>query len=303
VPSSPERSLFLPRPQRWSWIAVAVSVVVHALLLLVRIGPWLPPRTPVDRHDVLFVLGSEGPRAVDMPFQNARPSGGVLKKRPPTSGITALPVPETGPVPEKPIPMDTATVVQEPEPADTFGRVGPARDRGHGRIGPAQGEGKLWVRPLPLPPQELARAVAGRSHIELVDSAVTAIVQVYIDSVLNSEPANSPLPSWTTKIGDQQVGLDSKWIYLGPIKIPTALVAAFLPLGGGSAETADMPKFHQLQQMREDVAYAARRAQTIQDFKRAIKELRAEREREREFKKNQKTPPPKPPADTTEVKP
>jgi hypothetical protein len=281
-----------------------VSVAVHSLLLVVRIGPWLPPRTPIDRHDVLFVpLGSEGPRAVDMPFQVERPSGGVVKRRPPTSGISTLPVPETGPVPEKRVPVDTAAVVQQPEPADTFGRVGPARDRGRGRIGPAQGEGKLWVRPLPLPPQELAHAVAGRTHIELVDSAVTAIVQVYIDSVLNAEPANSPLPSWTTKIGDQQVGLDSKWIYLGPIKIPTALVAAFLPIGGGSAETADMPKFHQLQQMREDVAYAARRAQTIQDFKKAIKELRAEREREREFKKNQKTPPPKAPADTTEVKP
>ncbi len=301
--SPPPRNLFLPRPPRWSWIAVAVSVTVHLLLLLVRIGPWLPPRTPFDRRDVLFVpLGSEGPVAVDMPFQVVRPSGGV-RKRLPTSGISALPVPETGPVPDKRIPVDTAAVVQQPESADTFGRVGPARDRGHGRIGPSQGEGKLWVRPLPLPPQELARAVVGRTHIELVDSAVTAIVQVYIDSVLNTEPASSPLPSWTTKIGDQQVGLDSKWIYLGPIKIPTALVAAFLPIGGGSAETADLPKFHQLQQMREDVAYAARRAQTIQDFKKAIKELRAEREREREFKKNQKTPPPKPPADTTEVKP
>jgi hypothetical protein len=280
-----------------------VSVLVHLPLLLVRIGPWLPPRTPVDRRDVVFVpLGSEGPRAVDMPFQNQRPSGGAVKKRPPTSGIRELPVPETGPVPEKKVPIDTATVVQQ-EPIDTFGRVGPSRERGHGRIGPAQGEGKLWVRPLPLPPQDLARALSGRSHIELVDSAVTAIVQVYIDSVLNAEPANSPLPSWTTKVGDQQVGIDSRWIYLGPIKIPTALIAAFLPIGGGSAETADYPKFRQLQQMREDVAYAARRAQTMQDFKKAIKELRAEREREREFKKNQKLPPPKLPADTTEVKP
>ncbi len=236
-----------------------------------------------------------------MPYQ-ARPSGGLVKHRPPTSGISALPVPETGPVPEKTPPPDTVSLVQE-TPSDTFGRVGPGRDRSHSRIGPALGEGKLWVRPLPLPPQDLVRALTGRTHIELVDSAVTAIVQVYIDSVLNAEPANSPLPSWTTRVGDQQVGIDSRWIYLGPIKIPTALVAALLPIGGGSAETADYPKFRQLQQMREDVQYAARRAQTIQDFKRAIKELRAQRERERDFIKNQKIPPPKATSDSTEVKP
>jgi len=72
-----------------------------------------------------------------------------------------LSIPETGPVPEKKVPIDTATVVQQPEPVDTFGRVGPARDRGHGRIGPAQGEGKLWVRPLPLPPcNAITRGIA-----------------------------------------------------------------------------------------------------------------------------------------------
>jgi hypothetical protein len=42
----------------------------------------------------------------------------------------------------------------------------------------------------------------------------------------------------------------------------------------------------------------------VQDFKRAIRELREQREREREFAKNQRTPPPKKlKRDTTGVKP
>jgi hypothetical protein len=304
VPSPRPPNVFPPRERRWPWAALAISLAVHLLVLLVRIGPWLPPPAkPVLRNVVLVPLGTEGPRAVDMMFQVPRPSAGAARRRPPTAGVSALPLPETGPAPEREPEPDTASVAIE-TPPDTVGPIGPARGRGRARLGPAQGEGKLWVRPLPLPPQDLARALTGRTHAELVDSAVTAIVQVYIDSVLSAEPANTPLPSWTTRVGESQVGFDSRWIYLGPIKIPTALVAALLPFSGGSAETSDFTKFRMLQQMREDVQVAARRAQTVQDFKRAIRELRAQREREREFARNQRTAPTKKPTtDSTESKP
>jgi hypothetical protein len=216
-----------------------------------------------------------------------------------SSGLAQVAREETGP----PEPADTAAAVvaQEPAPPDSAAAPLPGPRRGPLRIGPAAGQGKLWIRPIPLPPRELAGRIV-RSQAELVDSAVTAIVQVYIDSVLNAEPANAPVPRWVTRVGDQQLGVDQQWIYLGPIKIPTALVAAFLPLSFGAAEATDYTRFRQLQQMREDVAIAARRAQTMDDFKRAIRELRAQREREREFAKNQRTAP-KPKADSTPSKP
>lgn len=297
----PEPRFQLPHGRRWPWYAVVISLAVHALLLLVRVKGWLPPvAQPLPERVVLIPLGTEGPRAVEMRFREPSAGGGA-PRRTRTAGVRAVPRPETGPIPE-PKPVDTTSAVAAeptPQPDTVSAEPTPSDDRAT-RLGPARGEGKLWVRPLPLPPQDLARAVT-RSHVELVDSAVTAIVQVYIDSVLNAAPENAPPPSWTTRVGDQQIGLDSRWIYLGPIKIPTALVAAFLPLDGGSAETADLTRYHRLQQMREDVQLAARRAQTMEDFKRAIRELRAQREREREFAKNQKTPPakrdslPKPP--------
>src|SRR5690606_39602140 len=49
------------------------------------------------------------------------------------------------------------------------------------RIGPGLARGKLWVRPLPLPPRELAQRLA-RSHSEIADSAVTAIVKAFLES-------------------------------------------------------------------------------------------------------------------------
>ena len=298
------RDLFPPRDRRIPWLAIFVSLGVHSLLLLVRIGSWLPPpREPTDRI-LLVPLGTEGPRAVEMAFRD--PSAGAAPRRPRTSGISALPTEETAPAPDRPPETDTATVVSQ-EPEDTGrGPVGPVPARRMGRIGPALGDGSLWVRPLPLPPRDLARTLA-RTHAELVDSAVTAIVQAYIDSVLTAAPANAPLPSWTTRVGDQQLGLDAQWIYLGPIKIPTALVAGILnavgalPVGS-SAELSDYTRYRALNQMREDVQLASRRAQTMADFKRAIRELRAEREREREFERNQRIPPTKKP-DSTGAKP
>ena len=272
-----------------------MSLGVHSLLLLVKVAAWLPPREPRDR--LLYVpLGAEGTRAVEMAYRD--PSNGGARRRPPNAGVSDLPTPEISPVPERPPEPETPTAVAAlPAPDTTSGPVGEGPRARWGRIGPAQGEGKLWVRPLPLPPRDLAR-VAARSQAELVDSAVTAIVQAYLDSVLSVAVASDPIPRWVTKVGDQQLGIDAQWIYLGPIKVPTALVAGILSAfgalpAGGSAETSDYPRFRALQQMREDTQIAARRAATMADFKRAIRELRAQRERDRDFVKNQRTPPQK----------
>ena len=279
-----------------------MSLGVHLLLLLVRVGAWLPPREP--REEVLFVpLGTEGPRAVEMAYHE--PSGGGARNRPKTSGVSTLPNPDTGPVPDKPVPPDTVAVAIRPDPDSVTGRDGVGPGRETGRVGPALGDGKLWVRPLPLPPRDLARVVT-RSQAELVDSAVTAIVQAYIDSVLSVAPANELLPRWTTKVGNQTLGLDAQWIYLGPIKVPTALVAGILSAigalpNGSSAEMSDYTRYRALQQMREDVQIAARRAQTMEDFKRAIRELRVQRERDREFARNQKIAPKKPDSTTAKT--
>ena len=164
-----------------------------------------------------------------------------------------------------------------------------------GRIGPGLAQGRLWVRPLPLPPRELAQRLT-RTKAQLVDSAVTAIVQAYLDSIAN-DPAsrNQGLPSWTTEIAGRKFGLDSKNIYIAGLKIPAA-VLALLPIPVGNID--QNRAYNHLMDLRTDLMYAAQRAQNMEEFKTMIREMRERKEREREFERNQRTAPPpeKPPA-------
>jgi hypothetical protein len=56
----------------------------------------------------------------------------------------------------------------------------------------------------------------------------------------------------------------------------------------------DLRYSQRLNDIRADLQYAAQRSQNMEEFKRAIRELRERREREHEFDRNQK----KAPADT-----
>jgi hypothetical protein len=225
-----------------SWRILAINVAIHSLLLLVTIRPWLPPSRPLLDHPDLFMLRlpSEGPHAVEMVYltpadgQGDGQQDGVPLTRPPDFGV----VPQV-------VSRDPLPVVRPPAMVPDTGRFTPIRPAptdevagrtGGGRLGPARGQGTLWVQPLPLAPRELAQRLS-RSHVELVDSAVSAIVQAYIDSVVSTPTMpGTALPSWTTDIEGQTFGIDSKYIYLGPLKIPSALLALLPIPGGGNAD-------------------------------------------------------------------
>jgi hypothetical protein len=157
-----------------------------------------------------------------------------------------------------------------------------------GRIGPALGTGRLWVRPLPLPPRELARRLKP-SHAELVDSAVTAIVQGYLDSIAREPGADRvALPDWTTEVAGAKFGLDSGNIYIAGLKIPAAvLVLLPIPSGGNQQRALD----HNGEWIAEDLRRAAQRATTLDEFKQAVRELRERKRQEKEFERAQREPP------------
>ena len=185
----------------------------------------------------------------------------------------------------------------EKQPAPTKADTGSAppiqRQAPLGRIGPGLADGKLWVRPLPLPPRDLAQRLSG-NQAQLVDSAVTAIVQAYLDSIA-SDPGsrNAGPPSWTTEIAGKKFGIDSKNIYIAGLKIPT-VVLSLLRLG--LPTNIDQNRaYNAYMDLRADMLYAAQRAQTLEEFKQVIREIRERKEKEREFEKNQRTAPPPPP--------
>jgi len=150
------------------------------------------------------------------------------------------------------------------------------------------------VRPLPLPPKELAKRLK-RSQADLVDSAVTAIVQAYLDSIASDPSArNEGMPRWVTEVGGKTVGLDSKNIYVAGLKIP-AIVLALLPIPVGNIDQNQA--YDRLMAMRWDLQQAAQRAQNLEEFKLIIRDIRERKERERELERNQRTaPPPEEPA-------
>jgi len=276
-PSRPPLDLTVPRRRRgWPWIAVAVSAVVHAILFAVGSVDGRPPDVP-HRPGQLLVLPPlvEGPRAVEMPYRSPRTDVGSPghpkappRRLPQEAPVIILPVPVAPP-------RDSGLVIVPPAVAPD-------------RIGPGFGDGQLWVRPLPLPPQELAQRLR-KTGAQLADSVVKATIQAFLDSIAREPGADrAELPEWSTEIAGKKFGIDKKYVTVAGLKIPAA-VLALIPLHGGTNESK---AFDRTDELLTDLRYAANRSQTVDDFKKAISEMRKRKEEEHEFQKNQRSQPP-----------
>lgn len=159
------------------------------------------------------------------------------------------------------------------------------------RVAPRYGAGLIWVEPLPLTPREIAALLSGRTERQLLDSAVTALTQRYIDAMAEELRDRPPaLPSWVTTVDGQEVGIDSRFIHLGPLKVPTFLLA-LLPINVQPNPT-QAAMVRKLNSMRDDLLTAGRRAANLAEFKDAVRQLREQKEAEAEFERNRRTPPP-----------
>jgi hypothetical protein len=277
-----------PKRQPWSRIAILASVLVHSLLLFTWVDARRPGPPLLPRELIVLSGANEGREPVPMRYFLPEPVGERRSRstpqaqRAPAERRTARPeLPNREAVPVLPKSTTPVQVL-----ADTGSQTEPAQV---GRIGPGLAQGRLWVRPLPLPPRELAERLT-KTHAQLVDSAVTAIVQQYLDSIANDPSSKNPgLPSWTTQIAGKKFGIDSSHIYIAGLKIPAA-VLALLPIPAGNID--QNRAYNHLMDIRADLMYAARRAETMEEFKQVIKEIRERKEKEREFEKNQRTAPP-----------
>jgi hypothetical protein len=291
----PQFEFHLRKRPPWPWITVTASILVHSLLLFGWITGRLPDVPRMPRQLIVLSQPADGPDQTTMRYQLPEPVG--------ERGTGEVPTPRRGTArvrvtrPELPTVPEAVTVLPRPEPREVpeadSGSTPAAATRAP-RIGPGLAEGRLWVRPLPLPPKELAQRLS-RSRAELLDSTVSVIVQAYLDSIA-SDPAskNVGLPSWTTEVAGKKFGIDAKNIYIAGLKIPAA-VLALLPISGGNID--QNRAYNRLMDLRADLLYAAQRAQTLEEFKQVIREIRLRKEREREFERNQRTaPPPETPA-------
>ncbi len=261
--------------RRRRWLAIGVSLAVHSLLFFVVIEGRLP-KLFRPRQVVMIPLPSPEPARTSVtPFYVPLEERGI--------GRAHVLIPPVRPLPE---PVETRPI--DPVPIDLPDDTGGVPRSPAGRIVPGLGTGRLWVRPLPLPPKELAQRLQ-RTHEQLLDSAVTAIVQRYLDSMAVEPGADHVrMPDWTTTVGGSKFGLDSKNIYIAGLKIPAA-VLALLPLPSGINEQRALD--HNGQWIAEDLRRAAARSTTLDEFKQAVRELRERKAYEKELERAQRERP------------
>jgi hypothetical protein len=105
--------------------------------------------------------------------------------------------------------------------------------------------------------------------------------------IIDQEQRERQKPTWTTDVAGKAFGIDSQYIHVAGIKIPTAALA-LLPIGLPQGNYDEMQRARQLEDMRQDLLQAARRTETLQLFRQYVRELRARKQAERDLERRQR---------------
>ena len=275
-----------PEPPRahpgWALASVLVHVaVVAALVVLSGRGTrdtgvsWIvleqAPAGPVVSYDMVYVAGGGGG------------DGAAVG-----TGTGPAPAPGTETSGQGP----GLVIVADSTGPPVLPGAGAPTGEGRRRLGAALGDGRVWVRPW----DAIAAAIAGMgddsadagTHVARIDSAITARIMAFLDTLPPDSMAIAVPQPWVTEIGGQKWGIDEGWIYLGNLKLPSAILA-LLPLPQGNYEQAQ--KAAAMQRIRLDILQAARRAESAAQFRKYVEETRQRRDAEREARRNQRLKP------------
>ncbi|MEP6551102.1 MAG: hypothetical protein ABJB95_07955 [Gemmatimonadales bacterium] len=168
-----------------------------------------------------------------------------------------------------------------PAPSPAVATTKPADEGGTGPLvgggGPSRGvkpsysDGRLWTPPSPIiaPPKTVAQTI---------DSLIAEGIAPYNDSVAAAAGRRDPT-DWTIQKGGYKWGIDKRAIRLGPVSIPTALLA-LLPLNlQGNPTTIERDRTFAV--MNRDISFHAQQAINDADFMKAVRSIRERKERER----------------------
>jgi hypothetical protein len=286
----PSPRLLPPPPERRTrrpGVPLAVSVALHVLIgaglleLLLMPRPhshWLKQfrgaTPPIERIGFLQLPEAGKETNVGKSGGNGQP---ITKARPPKV-LTAPAAVPTG------IPAAPAQPVAPPAGAGT----GPVVGTG----GATQGVRPEFTDPRFAAPG--AGVTAPKSATQQIDSMLSDRIKVHNDSAAalgEREPGD-----WTFKSKDgQEWGVDQKYIRLGPVSIPDAVLAV-LPINHLGENPEMGQRERQLNAMRSDIMQGAQRQLNEDDFRRAVKDVRERKEKEHEeLLKLQQQAKPKPP--------
>jgi hypothetical protein len=248
-------------------VSVALHLLFGAALIYVLSIPfplreilvWTPPAEQVE-HIQYVTVTKPGPA------------------NPGRSGGDGHPVREHAPVPRPRVvaPSTVPTQIPPTPPAvqKPIGGSGPVVGAGGPTVGivPSFPDSRLWAPPGP-------GTSMPKGLTESLDSVLAVGVQAFNDSMANvASHAGRKPGDWTVEHNGQKYGIDQKHIYIGPIKIPTAILA-LLPLNIQGNPT-DIRRERALEYMHTDIMYQAQQAMNEEEFRDAVRKLRERKQRE-----------------------
>ena len=259
--------------------AVLVSLALHVVVGTVIVQSLLVP----TRFTSLFTRERRAPVPVErIGFVSIpRGTGPAVAGRRGGDGspVTAVPAPALiarSVTPDR-IPTTPASSAAAPVTGTgpLVGGGGPTRGVRPSYTGP-----EVWATPGRI-------LTAPRTTVQVIDDAIRADIGAITDSVLALGPRRDPT-DWTVERNGRKWGIDQRAIRLGPVSIPTALLA-LLPINA-QANPITTQRERQINYMQRDIAFHAQRALNENEFKTAVRNLRLRKERERAEQQKEREP-------------
>jgi len=258
APEGPRRKV---SPFFLASVGVHIVVAIALMRMLILNAEFSPnPKSPVvpqERVGYVRLL---------RPGEKPTPGKGGGDGRPEKSREIHVAPPQSIPTT---IPAPSAAVANPTEEGGTgplVGGGGPSRG-----VRPSYADGRLWNPPAPIvaPPKTVAQTI---------DSLIADAITPYNDSVAAAAHKRDPT-DWTIEKGGYKWGIDRRAIRLGPVSIPTALLA-MLPLNLQGNPTT-MERDRTFASMSRDITWHAQQAINDADFMKAVRSIRERKERER----------------------
>ena len=259
--------------------AVLVSLAMHVVVGTVIVQSLLVP----TRFTSLFTRERRAPVPVErIGFVSIpRGTGPAVAGRRGGDGspVTAVPAPALIAPSVIPDRIPTAPAASAAAPVTGTGPLvgggGPTRGVRPSYTGP-----EVWATPGRI-------LTAPRTTAQVIDDAIRADIGAITDFVLALGPRRDPT-DWTVERNGRKWGIDQRAIRLGPVSIPTALLA-LLPINA-QANPITTQRERQINYMQRDIAFHAQRALNENEFKTAVRNLRLRKERERAEQQKEREP-------------
>ncbi len=272
-----ELKRFKGKPSGSLVASVALHFVLGAALIRVLIAPL--PFVNFFLHEHATAVPTERISFLAVPKTGGEPKPG-------RSGGNGRPVTKVKPTPLVAPPAVPSIVPAPPPPANT---APTATDAGTGPIvgtgGPAEGvrpeynDPRVWVPAAPL--VSAPKSVKGR-----VDSVITARIEAHNDSMAIASAGFKKPGDWTFTHNGKKYGIDQQYIRLGPVSIPTAVLAA-LPLNRIQGNPILGANEATLDARHDEIMEQARRGMDEDAFRTAVRKLRERKDAERQHEKEQ----------------